>query len=459
MKAALARRAEVLDLLQGGGCSSLGRADLIDKLPRVSGDDLLLVWPRDCAPLEALPTTIVVPDRMLRDNLAWLITYCGDYRPFTAHCRVVGDSVASFFRPGEPHQPSKDLFKICCGLVIGESLARTGSLPSSPRTLPATLSFAIGRSLTLAGTSMPARLVAERWLNARAAAGLAPSAIDEEVLAAWQLAVPRSGPEVSQDSLFTDWRRDTPNRFWRSLKLGAMADQLGEWDLEWERLTAELPHLARLNRQATQSRETRLVGIESALQTTARALPADRDLRRRFCIAAGYLLASLAPGTLDHVGVLPQLTEKLPEIFLWYGLSAGLLATGRSSLPGGALGRLLLRDLNLPGGIDVRPSCDLGLEELVIQPQVAIRLGVSRLDVELLPGVATGVRWPSPQPPESATPASRAPKGEVARFIRDLTEMAKRNEQLVERAHRLLETPSPTKPRPGSRSTGRREKT
>jgi hypothetical protein len=150
------------------------------------------------------------------------------------------------------------------------------------------------------------------------------------------------------------------------------------------------------------TREERVVAFESAAAILS--LSEYRNPLAAFELA--YRASLISPGSLEHVGLLLPLLPAFPEILVWYGFLAGLMAKAQPLSLGGGLGMRVLRDAVRQEDWLERPTCDIAFSELEMvlkadNPQTDFRIGSqSQLNVELAPGVNTVLRWP----PKSESP-------------------------------------------------------
>lgn len=133
-------------------------------------------------------------------------------------------------------------------------------------------------------------------------------------------------------------------------------------------------------------------------------LVSGRGDEERRSFLAGYFTSLLGPGTLDHADFLTPVESALPTSYLWYGLFAGINPRGNALPVGNPLARRIIRDLTIPDRLIDRPRCDVALEELRMHgsPESILKMTskAGRLDIDILPGVTTSVRWPPHEVPE-----------------------------------------------------------
>jgi hypothetical protein len=399
----------------------------------VRSDTMAAVWPARPAEFGRLPTAIIVPEGSRRDSLAWLATYVRDFRPFTAYCRVVERPVAEQFLKGPAAPNLMGTEGICSGLILGEALThargRASILDLPSTTYSATLSHAISRTLALTGNSFPPDVITWLWTQAREMTGqnglgVAPNVI----LSVWAVALGISGRSRTlfepSDVLAAAWHELTT--------VGEIRDPI------WHRLVDGFPDLERMRGLLEMPREQRVQIIDGALRLLISVRRGD-DERRGFL--AGYLTSLVGPGTLDHADFLAPVAAILPTAYLWYGLCAGVNAKGDALPVGNPLARRIVRDLTIPDRLIDRPRCDVALEEIAMHGPgdnlLRLTAKAGRLDVDILPGVTTAVRWPPHETPAEEE-QRRARDMEVQRLLVEMEETTLRQRQLAERLRETL---------------------
>ncbi len=164
----------------------------------------------------------------------------------------------------------------------------------------------------------------------------------------------------------------------------------------WNRLTEGIRGLPNQSQLVDGPRESRVPYLQELLSSVV-SMPSTRGFDRDCLI--GYAVNQLAPGTLEHVGILKPLAELYPTAHLWYGVFAGLY---QSEKPQGffssTAAALLMRELERPAWSIGAPSFDVTLDELVMlqeaskAPPKARGLVAGQLCVSLLPGVEISLR-------------------------------------------------------------------
>lgn len=448
-------RREMVDLLtpRSNGKSVGALEERRPSFDVVPVDRMLAVWPSNPDEFGRMPTAIITGDGERLDVMAWLSTYVRDFRPFTAYCRVVERPIAEKFLQRSEAPTLSRMEGICAGLILGESLmhakGRSSVLDLPFSAYSATLSHAISRTYAQTGGAIPMEMVAELWSLARKITGqgalLPPSAI----LSVWSAALGMSSHFGQTKSLFSS--SDILTDSWMELaSRGELSDVL------WNELVGGYKDLNSVRSILSMPREQRVHMIDMALHM----LSTGRGDEERRSFLAGYFTSLLGPGSLDHADFLTQVAQLLPTAYLWYGLFAGINPKGDALPVGNPLARRIIRDLTIPDRLIDRPRCDVALEELKMHgsPENILKMTskAGRLDIDILPGVTTSVRWP-PHEVNEEPDMERHRDMEARHLLMEMDDFAKRYQHLTERLREVLrlgeaEEQPPTKKKRGGKS-------
>lgn len=391
-------RIGVTDLLSGQAAPPRNEVSSVERFVPGSyrGSQLDLLWASDPTESFSLPRCIIVSDNELTDFIAWATTYFRHIRPFTAHCRVLGKTMAiQSVDAGKVEWPasyrSADI-----ALIIAEAVAySTGTLDISgtpfaycSRTLSSSVAQLLRSYSTAANfdDSLVDR-VKEGWASARQKAGHNELPLRaEDILDVW-----RSVISVSS----TSNRRRKVDRLVTEA-LSSVAENGKILHREWRTLARDIDQDDSMWSALEGPREGRVLAIERALPRLSKGRKADRKTR---AFLAGYLASRIQPGTLEHFRVLLPIQEELRESFLWYGVCAGLTPETTVDNFGDGLGWLLRRELSRKQDWLERPKSDISLIEYEVLNQTsdsrapAFRTrSLTSLDIELIPFVSTNVR-------------------------------------------------------------------
>ena len=121
----------------------------------------------------ALPRAIVIEHDKRRDFLAWVVTYLPEFRPFTAHFRVLSKEFVAAYSANHVadlrRNPSLDgLEDVCLGLAFGEMVSvRKGNNELGLEQLWRSLSFVLARALAVGMLGIEPDLILTAWTSAR----------------------------------------------------------------------------------------------------------------------------------------------------------------------------------------------------------------------------------------------------------------------------------------------------
>jgi hypothetical protein len=373
-------------------------------------EELLLLWATDPTPGnsefppgERLPHAIVVRADDMREFIAWVTTYIGGYRPFTAFFRVISPEDAQLaFEPSEPSLGG--LENAVVGLIISEALTLSttqrsvSALPLLPS--ESTYCYSFGRALAIGRVQrakgfdpVSAPLAIARRLTRQPARKLGDDALAAALKVVSGLATHTSAPGAS----------DVPAFVWEACQ--ELASQ-GEVKRSWDLLGTPGAPLSRALNEMRGSREHRVRIFERVLGDTNQV-----DVITSSFLA-GLLADQIAPGTFEHVDLLLSYIDRYPMALVWYGLCAGLRPDSEVQQVGNCLGRRLVRDLLASDPVISRPKYDISVGELEVyldreQPLEFRVASQNHIAVELLPGVPAYMKWPVPPAAEGVPGGSK----------------------------------------------------
>jgi hypothetical protein len=114
--------------------------------------------------------------------------------------------------------------------------------------------------------------------------------------------------------------------------------------------------------------------------------------------------------------------------------------------------------LTLPDRLIDRPRCDVALEELVligsIESNLRLTAKAGRLEIDILPGVTTAVRWP-PHDIQNEDEMRRNRDKEIQQTIADMQDTAMRWLNLSERLRDMLRKGENRSPTPNRKRGGK----
>jgi len=391
-------RRELLAIVQGersGSSLDVRRQDdhiLLDDKPA----ELQMIWREEPGDRPRLPSAIIVDCAARRDLFAWVATYLPILRPFTAHCRVLTreSAKAGLARTGSP---KLDAFEgACLGLIFGETATYVaGRAEISQLSLTAcasSYSFAMTRAFALDRTLNRRQEIADAWSQARNLTKQQKLGLGvDRLTACWCAMMDLEASGVCQSGAGADHLPKQVAQACQDIRQSGDIDRT-----RWEVLTEELFEVRASREGLYGPREARVRSVERALQWLSEHKP--QDVSASF--AAGYLLSRISPGTFEHYGIALPFLQALPEMFVWYGLCAGLSERSELLNQFAGLGRRIVREVYRNEDILDSPRCDIAIGELEVlasgtDARLDFRTGDrGYIDVELAPCVNVVMRWP-----------------------------------------------------------------
>jgi hypothetical protein len=352
------------------------------------GGDMTLLWP-EAPDSDIFPSAVVLRKNEVRDFLAWVATYMTSLRPFTAFCRVADIEAARNFTRPDRHRFPRGLYSALLGLVLSETAAYIDE-PGTGKNLTlkactATYSYAMSKSLCLGVEENGYDEVASAWLRTRELTHQQKLRVPlEELLRPWKVVLALAN---GKDSFFAPIVQDLPSEIVRICF--DLYHERATSRSSWDALGGQFPGVADLATRSEGTREQRVVQLEKAMQNLV-----EMKDQTTSSFLAGYLVSQIAPGTLDHFGLLKRYAHSNPSTYLWYGLCAGLHQPNNLTNFSDGLGRRILREVLRPENFLDKPKCDIALQELeLLQGIQAFRTATTgQLDVEIEPCVVTSVR-------------------------------------------------------------------
>ena len=382
-----------------------------------------------------LPTAIIVPDGC--DGIHWrgsplTCETFGRLPPTVGSSSCLSRNNSSVVLPCQTCSAWKVYVLAYLGEALTHARGRASILDLPTSAYSATLSYAISRAIALTRGAFPVEGVVRLWVQAREVTGQNGLGVPPNmILSVWSVALRDPQYPAQSRTLFEP--TNILSAAWTELSsTGEISDPV------WHRLVDGFPDLDRMRSLIEVPREQRVQAIDVALRMLLSTKRGDED-RRGFL--AGYFTSLLGPGTLDHADFLASVAGTFPTAYLWYGLFAGANPRGDALPVGNPLARRIVRDLTLSDRVLDRPRCDVALDELAIHSVVDNLLKqtakAGRLDIDLLPGVTTSVRWPPYKVPGEEE-MRRARDIETQQVLAQLDEVTAHTRHLTERLRDLL---------------------
>jgi hypothetical protein len=441
MRTTTMNRRELLDLLVGAHRVNVQESLSLEPISE-AGKEMKVIWrDEDISSGGSLPRVITMPRDMHREFLAWANTYLAILRPFTAFIRLLDPARASEVLRRTQTQHLGRFREAFAALIINESVSHLEPRPDflqqlTPSACANSHSYALARAVAL-GFEEPLDEVSSAWCLVRDLTNQRHGAHDlGDLKMAFQVLMRcREGQATPQASM-------PPELALFEQACREIADAGDLRDETWSNLIGSRADLFGIRRQMVESRENRVRAFDRARTTVAEVARANATLAS---FIAGYLGSRIAPGELDHVGVVARTLDDAPSALLWFGLCSGLRSDSQVLAYADGLGRRILRDLEQTDYALDRPRCDLAIGELEVllnqeKPRTDFRTGSNgSLNVELLPGVTTTVRWLRPSDAQADLFERREISFETRDLLKDLSVALDRVDYLRRRLERSVE--------------------
>ncbi|MEK7992987.1 MAG: hypothetical protein AAB403_04195 [Planctomycetota bacterium] len=441
MPTTIMNRRELLDLVWGRHRHGVQDSSEIEPAAQ-AGQEMTVIWrEEDVSPGGTLPRVITMLREAHSEFLAWAYTYLAVLRPFTAFIRLLEPAMASELLQRSRVQDLGRLREAFVALIIGETVTHLGLRQDflqhlTPNACANSRSYALARAVAL-GFEQQIEEVSSAWCSVR---DLTKQRQREHNLGDLKTAFQvLSGCRERQATASTSMPLDL-GLFERACR--EIADAGDIKDETWSDLTGSWASLFKIRGQMVESRESRVRAFDKAWTTIAEISQANPTLAS---FISGYLGSRIAPGELEHAGVVARTLEAAPGALLWFGVCSGLRSDGQVLAFSGGLGRRILRDLEQASHVLDRPRCDLAIAELEVllnrdKPLTDFRAGSnSSLTVELTPGVTTTVRWPRPSDTQADLFERRDISSETRDLVRDLSVALERVDYLRKRLERAVD--------------------
>ena len=356
-----------------------------------------------------LPSLIVINERDRISFFAWVNTYLYGWRPISSLFRVVVDSDLKKIESLESTpKPLSGYGNVVLGMILSEATTHVANVNGefdkaklSVNACLATCSFVLGQAVSF-GWGYTPRLI-ENWFLARKITRQPTLNIDiKALLEPWSVVL-----EVGK---FATNSRNWPPISNSIREICYNLHISGEIDrFHLEKLTKGWPDLRDAFGHMDGPREDRVRSFESALSAIIRKR---RNIPQSVIFCCGLLASRVAPGSLEHAGLLVPYLDSMKGLMLWYGLCAGMTPKSKLANYSDSLGRRVLRDMATEDTIFSKPRCDISVEELdVLSMSEAslrnIRNSIpGKLIVEISPCVNALIRWPATERTHAATQRS-----------------------------------------------------
>jgi hypothetical protein len=392
-----------------------------------------IIW-KDGTSNPRVPGLIVIESSKQRDFFAWASSFVPALRPFSAFFRVIDEITASTISELELRPLDPKLVSGLIGLAIAEAISYKSSTKLIgnvvARECTGTSSFCLGRSLFM-GLPHRTQDVLDAWGTAKELIENRRPSFFDELHFLWNI-VALLATRESQRQLTIE----------QEVLLICCKDILEEGEIaqiNLRRLTGRSLELVSLKVLVDGTREERVLALDGLLSSVVRSSESSQDTKAFIC---GYLTSLIAPGTMDHMGLLASINQILPTAPMWYGFCAGLKGNDGRYLYSANIGRRVMRELTRRIIWTDPPTCDIAVGELIVVMTSSrsipdyLRTGVGFIEIEVAPGVICSLRYPSLSRDDAE--ASRSiPQAELRRLQERLTDIAHRVDETQREIHRI----------------------
>ncbi len=390
-------RSDLIDLVKGKESLTFDQATEYEgnEIRSVNTTELQFIWARDPRSEVGLPTAVILQGENWREFFAWTSTYLSSFRPLSAYCRVADVTTANYFLKESVNPKLGRLGGACLGLIFCEALTRLEGRREfrqlSPSICADTCSYAFARAMAIGVLNKMFSVIADSWFAARDITKQPPPQLGRDHLKMpWAILLSLHSADAYSKNFV-----NPPQAL-----IACCMDIYAQGDIQndhWRSLVDDQYELTNLRMQLTGPREERVNHVEKALKVLQ-----DRHSKTMSDeFICGYLVSKVAPGTIDHIGLLLPYLRTFPSAILWYGLCAGLLKDSNIQYYSGSLGQRILRELLRNESFLERPRCDISLAELEVvfgsdNSTLDLRTGTKgQLEIELASCITTTVRWPA----------------------------------------------------------------
>lgn len=354
----------------------------------------LAIWRDDPRKQPGLPDFILSGEEEGREDLlAWASSFLQVLNPFTAYCRVIDFALAQTWIKRSMSAQLAGPKQAFAGLVLAELACRhgTGLLDSlTPFSGAKTFSFAAARAHALGFLPSQLQGLFRDWSYL---AELDASKQDKNLASQLQFIWTILAWLDDEGSLAEDANNELrdANRIHQALAQVFRGEAPEPAVIK--SLCDGIPNAEQALNTQGETRERRVRAFIAVLESVDRT--EDREPRLSFVL--GFLAANIAPGTLDHIGLLDPVRHVLPSALLWYGLLAGASANSSVGVSFRGLGARILREILRHEDPFDPPRADISISDLRVvsrsqnwRKTLRTNSGAT-VALELLPGVVTYV--------------------------------------------------------------------
>jgi len=430
-----------------------------DRLPdnaisALDRDGVTVLWRDKPVTAGVIPSAVIVNEDRQRDFLAWMSTYVPEFRPITSVFRVMTYEVASVYLLSTEPLKSEFWLDACIGLVFAEALSYTGSRSTiqsiSLAAFEWTCSFSIARGVAANVNFELLNGIPDLWYRMR------------ESTRQPELPLSHSDIKIVWSVLLALLDGATPLTYAKQLDnhelkiiLSICVEVAAGRDISAE--LSESLFVGTFQRDlfglpAGQTREEKVRLFEVILADTLIKIDGRRTWLTGFALA--YLASLIGVGSMEYYALLLPALAMYPTTLMWYGLLSGLAPKSTMQSVGRGLGRRIARDILNCEEFGGRPQSDVNATELELLLRLErvpeIRTSTpGRLQVEMLPCVASYIRWPARveghQTDLFSTNADIVDIADIRATTLELNSTLAHLEEVRSRLSKLLDLPSETR--------------
>ncbi len=361
-------------------------------------ESIVLVWHEKPSRSFFFPDLICVPENMVRDFLAWALTYIPTFRPFTAFCRVIDiQSINEFSNFKYKLDRSTNFESIIIGTILGEILTHLSNNDIkriSPISIRNTLSYALANGFLLGHSIAINTDIINRWRRLQITARQPIRILkDNSILNVWRVIelLNHSFNQISSDS-------ESDESLFLSASKNILAEGIISKDI-WRIITNDNQNLKISNGLSKKTREERVVIFEQSCNFLE-----DNKLfsDQQSSFLCAYLASQISLGSMKYIDLIKPCLKRYPDILLWYGFINGLYLKPDIYNEENGIGWRIWRDLFSLTQISIKPKADISLDELEVisnadRPNFNfLTESHTHMTVELMPSVCSLILWPPP---------------------------------------------------------------